>query len=83
MAQIGFHRTHPAHFSLGPALAKHGAQGPELDGVSLAGAGAMGLHVLGGGRIDLGPGKGSADTSHLRPRIGGDHAITPTIGIDG
>ena len=83
MAQVGLHRTHPAALPLRPALGEHGAQGPQLDRVALAGAGAVGLHVLGGGRIDPRPGKGRAHAGHLGPGIGGHHAVAAAIGIDG
>ena len=81
MAQVGFHRTHPAGLPLGPPLPKHRAQGPQFDRIPLAGAGAMGLHVLGCRRSHPSAGKGLAHAGDLRPQVGGDHAVTAAVGV--
>ena len=82
VAQVGLDRTHPAGLLVGSALAQHRAQGPQLDRVALAGAGAVGLDVLGGRRIDARPLKGGPHAGHLGPQVGRHHAVGAAVGVD-
>ena len=83
MAQVGFHRPHPAGPFRLAALAQHLAQGPQLDRITLTGTGAMGLHVLGGGRVETGTGKRGAHAGDLGPQVGGHHAVAAAVGVHG
>jgi hypothetical protein len=83
MAQVGFHRAHPAGLTLGATFAQNRAQGPQFDRIPLAGASAVGFDVLGGGRIQAGAGKGLAHAGDLGLEVGGGHAIAAAVGIHG
>ena len=79
MAQVGFHRTHPARTGLVTAVAQNSAKRPQLDRITLAGAGAMGFHVLGGGGFDPGAGKGGTHAGDLGPQVGRHHAVATAV----
>ena len=81
MAQVGFHRPHPAGIPVGASLPEHCAQGPQLDRIPLAGAGAVGLYILRSRRIDARPLEGSAHAGHLGPQVGRHHAVAAAVGI--
>ena len=81
MAQVGFHRTHPAGPFSGAPLAEHRSQRPQLDRVALTGARAVGLHIEAGGRGQASPGIGLAHTARLGPLTGGRQPMAPPIGI--
>ena len=82
MAEVCFDRAHPAGLVAWAALPQHGAQGPQFDRIPLAGARAVGLHVLGGGRVQAGAGKGLAHAGDLGLEVGGSHAIAAAVGIN-
>ena len=81
--QVGLDRPHPAGLLVGAALTQHGAKGPQLDRIPLAGTGAVGLHVLGGRRVNARPLKSVPHAGHLGPQVGRHHAVGAAIGIDG
>ena len=83
VTQVGLHRSHPTGLPLRSSLRQHRAQGPQLDRVPLAGASAMGLHILGGGGVDAGASKSGAHASDLGPAVGRHHAVAAAIGVDG
>ena len=83
MAEVCFDRAHPAGLVARSTLAQDGAQGPQFDRIPLAGARAVGLHVLGGGWIQAGAGKSLAHAGDLGLEVGGGHAIAAAVGIDG
>jgi len=81
VAEVGLHRSDPAGLTLRPAVTQDGAQRPQLNRVPLAGAGAMGLHVLSGRRSNPGAGKSLSYAGDLGPQVGGDHAVAAAIGV--
>ena len=83
MAKVGLHRTHSAGERFRAPFTQHGSEGSQLERIPLAGAGAVGFHVLSGGGIDAGTGKGLAHAGHLGAGIGRHHAVAAAIGIDG
>ena len=83
MAEVGLHRTHPAGERVRAPLTQHRAEGSQLERIPLARAGAVGFHVLRGGRIDGGTGEGLPYTGHLGSGVGRHHAVAAAIGIDG
>ena len=83
VAQVGFQRPHAAGPLRAPLGAQHGAQGPQLDRIPLAGACAMGFHIQTGTRIQSCLGIGPADAVGLSPLAGGRHPRAAAIGIHG
>ena len=82
VTKVGFHRTHAAGLPLRTPFAKHGAESPKFNRISLASSRTVSLDVLGSRWVNACLGKGRAHAGDLGPSIGSNHAIAAAIRID-